>query len=80
MWHFKTRLGTFWVAPLAKETHKYYLGVDDHELGIYEDAERAAQDVHDQSTGYLKWDCLDRIRAPEHITEWVEGVPPEWDK
>ena len=40
--------------------------------------EQAAKDVHDQATGYLKWDSLPKVKAPEHIQEWVEGEPPNW--
>lgn len=79
MWYLKTRLGVFWVVPVVNARSKYYLGVDDQELGIYTDAEQAARDVHDQLTGYFKWDSQPRIQAPEHITQWVEGEPQQWE-
>ncbi len=88
MWHLKTRLGVFWVAPLSevetKQTskqnkhEKYYLGVNDEALGIYNDADEAAKDVHDQKTGYYKWDLETRVQAPLHINEWAEGEPKDW--
>lgn len=78
MWHLKTRLGVFWVAPLSDTPNKYYLGVDDHELGLYTDVERAAKDVHDQATGFLKWDLEPQVKAPEHIAQWKKGEPKEW--
>lgn len=82
MWYLKTRLGTFWVAPISSadrnSKNKYYLGVDDQELGIYSDIEQAAKDVHDQSTGFYKWDSQARVRAPEHIADWTEGEPKTW--
>lgn len=78
MWHLKTKLGIFWVAPVSDTPHKYYLGLDDHELGLYTEAEQAARDVHDQATGYLKWDVQKQVNAPEHITEWKEGEPKDW--
>lgn len=88
MWHLKTKLGTFWVIPvkdnLKKPKHihrsQFYLGVNDEELGMYTDAEQAAKDVHDQQTGFYKWDSQPRIFVPEHIDEWVEGEPTEWKK
>jgi hypothetical protein len=78
MWHLKTRLGTFWVAPVSDSGHQFFLGVGDQELGIYNDAEQAAQDVHNQSTGYLKWDIEVKVFAPRHITDWKEGEPQNW--
>ncbi len=78
MWYLKTRLGTFWVAPISDIKNQYYLGVDDQELGVYSDIEKAAKDVHDQSTGYFKWDSQARVKAPEHISQWTEGEPQTW--
>jgi hypothetical protein len=79
MWHLKTKLGVFWVAPaIEKANKKYFLGVNDQELGVYIDAEQAARDVHDQCTGYYKWDSQAKVQAPEHIAEWVEGEPKDW--
>lgn len=81
MWYLKTRLGVFWVVPKFEsdtKTHKFLLGVNDQELAVYTDVERAAQDVHDQATGFLKWDLQPKVKAPEHISEWVEGTPKDW--
>lgn len=78
MWHLKTRLGVFWVVPAIKSDSKYLLGVNDQALAGYSDAELAARDVHDQATGFLKWDSEAHIKAPEHITEWAEGEPKDW--
>lgn len=80
MWHLKTKVGLFWVAPVADLKDKYFLGINDQELGIYPDADQAAKDVHDQRTGYLSWDSQSRIKAPEHIFDWSEGEPKEWKK
>lgn len=80
MWHLKTRLGTFWVIPLLEEQNKYILGINDDELALYTDVEQAAKDVHDQATGFLKWDTQPQVKAPEHINEWVEGEPQDWHK
>lgn len=80
MWHLKTRLGVFWVVPMSSSENKFLLGVNDEELGLYTDVERAAKDVHDQATGCLKWDIQSTVRAPEHIREWAEGEPKSWDK
>lgn len=87
MWHLKTKVGVFWVTPIPendvnsykkKKNSKYFLGINDQELGIYTDAEEAARDVHEQRTGFYKWDCSSRINAPEHINEWVLGEPNDW--
>lgn len=80
MWHLKTRLGVFWVIPISEIENKYYLGVNDEALGVYQAAELAAKDVHDQSTGYYKWDSQARVKAPEHIDEWLEGEPRNWQE
>ena len=80
MWHLKTRLGVFWVVPMSSSENKFLLGVNDEELGLYTDVERAAKDVHDQATGFLKWDIQSTVRAPEQIREWAEGEPKSWDK
>jgi hypothetical protein len=80
MWHLKTNFGLFWVVPISEAESKYYLGVNDEPLGIYTDAEKAALDVHNQKTGYLKWDSQSRIKVPQHINEWDEGEPRDWAK
>lgn len=81
MWHLKTRLGTFWVVEKPttdSKQHKYCLGIDDEELGEYTDADKAASDVCSQSTGFLRWDCQSRIKAPADIAHWKEGEPENW--
>lgn len=81
MWHLKTRLGTFWVVEEGVEDTKegkYFLGINDEELGAYSDANSAAKDVHDQSTGYFNWDCQSKIKAPDDLQDWVEGEPENW--
>lgn len=82
MWHLKTRLGTFWlienVADNAEQADGYYLGIDDHELGVYNSADTAAEDVYAQQTGYLKWDCQSKVKVPKEISAWVEGSPEDW--
>ena len=79
MWHLRTKLGVFRVTPLIEGgSQKFFLGVNDQELGIYSDAEKAARDVHDQCTGYYQWDSHPKVRAPEHIAEWQAGEPNDW--
>jgi hypothetical protein len=78
MWHLKTKMGVFWVVPLTESRNKYLLGINDSELAFYTDIDQAAKDVHDQTTGYLKWDIDSKVKAPEHITDWVEGEPQTW--
>lgn len=77
MWHLRTKQGTFWVIE-APTTHKYVLGVNNDELGIYEDADAAAKDVHDQATGFFPWDCQSRAKAPDHVSNWAQGEPDNW--
>jgi hypothetical protein len=54
------------------------LGVNNDELGVYDDADAAAKDVHDQATGFYQWDCQSHVRAPDHLSKWVEGEPENW--
>jgi hypothetical protein len=77
MWHLRTRQGTFWVIE-SQETHKYVLGVNNDELGSYDDADAAAKDVHNQATGYFPWDCQSHAKAPDHVSNWVQGEPDNW--
>jgi len=78
MWHLKTRQGTFWV--IESPTHKYVLGVDNDELGLYDNADAAAQDVSHQTTGYFPWDCQSHIKAPDHVANWAQGEPENWSE
>lgn len=80
MWHLKTKMGTFWILPLRDAKHPYVLGVNDDELAFYTDIEKAAKDVHDQATGFLRWDTERAVKVPEHISEWANGEPQEWHK
>jgi hypothetical protein len=80
MWYLKTRVGVFWVVPVREAKSRYILGINDEGLAFYTDVEQAALDVHNQTTGYLKWDIERMPEVPEHITEWVEGEPKEWSK
>ena len=78
MWHLKTKLGTFWLVEASNNTEQYLLGINDQELGTYQDANIAAHDVYEQATGYFKWDSQAKIKAPTNITEWLEGAPDNW--
>lgn len=78
MWHLKTKLGIFWVIPISDVENKYFLGVNDDPLCEYRNAEEAAKDVYNQSTGYYKWDSQPKVKVPEHINEWLEGEPRDW--
>jgi hypothetical protein len=73
-------LGVFWVAQVSESPNQYYLGINDEELGKYSNAEEAAQDVHNQMTGFIKWDADSKVRAPEHIVDWATGEPKSWTK
>ena len=79
MWHLKTKLGTFWVVEANNDLKdRYFLGVNDQELGSYNDLDLAAKDVHEQATGYLQWDSQAKVKAPDNISQWVQGVPDNW--
>lgn len=83
MWHLKTKLGIFWVVEASKDTSSaqrksYYLGIDDQELGVYDDIAKAAKDVHQQATGYFSWDCQSKVQAPAVIGDWKQGQPEDW--
>lgn len=79
MWHLKTKLGTFWVVETNNEIkERYFLGINDQELGIYDNSETAAKDVHEQSTGYFKWDSQAKVNVPDSISQWTEGEPENW--
>lgn len=77
MWHLRTRQGTFWVIE-SPTTHKYVLGIDNDELGEYENADSAAKDVSEQATGYFPWDCQSHVKAPDQLSKWVVGEPENW--
>lgn len=52
--------------------------MNDDPLCEYRNAEEAAKDVYNQSTGYYKWDSQPKVKVPEHINEWLEGEPRDW--
>ena len=79
MWHLRTKQGTFWVIE-TPDTHKYVLGVDDDELGVYEDADEAAKVVCDQATGHLPWDAESHVTAPSQVASWSYGEPTNWEE
>ncbi len=79
MWHLKTKLGTFWLVEANNDTEdRYLLGINDQELGAYDNIELAAHDVYEQATGYLQWDCQAKIKVPNNISQWIEGTPENW--
>lgn len=77
MWYHKTKLGTFWIVESEKD-HRYYLGMDEDSLGIYDRLDQAIHDIKAQETGCLKWDQARNSDIPEDIREWVEGEPDDW--
>ncbi len=79
MWHLKTRQGTFWVAETpGTAKQEYHLGINDSELGTYENPNVAVKDVCEQMTGYFPWDCQSTISVPSEISHWTEGQPENW--
>ena len=79
MWHLRTKLGTFWVVEAPQgDQEQYYLGIDNYELGKYQNKEEAVQDVCQQNTGYFDWDCLTKVKVPGKISQWKEGEPRDW--
>ena len=79
MWHLRTKQGTFWVME-SPSTSKYILGVNNDELGRYENADAAAKDVSNQSTGFFAWDCQNHVKAPSLVASWIEGEPDNWNE
>ncbi|MDB6096057.1 MAG: hypothetical protein JWM09_335 [Francisellaceae bacterium] len=80
MRHLKTKFGVFWIAERSSKNGQYYLGIDNYELGLYQDAEQAALDVYSQVTGFLKWDSQLRVLAPKCLNDWSMGAPLEWQE
>ena len=80
MWHLKTRLGTFWVMESEdpKSSDKFLLGIDDDELAEFSSADDAAEHVYAQETGFYKWDCLAKHKAPPSLAQWETGAPEDW--
>lgn len=79
MWHLQTKQGTFWVVE-SPDTQKYVLGVGTDELGVYSKADDAAREVHDQTTGFFPWDAESHVQAPDHVSNWIEGEPNNWEE
>lgn len=77
MWHFKTKMGTFWI--LDKSSAEYVLGFENEPLKIYSDKDKAMADVQKQQTGFIEWDANNRVRLPKQTADWVEGQPDGWD-
>ena len=80
MWHLKTKFGTFWIIEANNDLQDgYFLGINDQELGSYNNLDIAVKDVYEQSTGHLQWDSQAKVKVPENISQWVEGSPEHWD-
>ena len=76
LYHYKTRVGTFWIAPQPNVPGRFWLGVDDEALGSYHSAEAAADDVYSQSTGYYEWDAIEEpVTSPCDLSDWIKGPP-----
>lgn len=79
MWHYKTKIGTFWIVE-SDEDHEYYLGMDEESLGHYERLDDAIKVIRSQETGNLKWDMVRQPDVPEDIHEWADGEPENWEE
>lgn len=77
MWHLKTQVGTFWILN-NPSSEKFLLGCDDEDLGEYTSLENAVGDLKNQETGFLKWDEQLRVKAPDNIEQWEQGIPEHW--
>lgn len=87
MWHFKTKLGTFWIvqpqeneAGVSSDDKRCYLGMDDTTIRAYGDIQDAVEDVYNHTTGEIQWDVDTRIKVPADIHQWQEGEPEIWRK
>jgi len=78
MRYLKTKLGTFWIAPALEYKGKYFLGVDDEALWLFDSPENASKAVAEQTTGFLNWDAQLRVKAPQGLQDWEEGEPKHW--
>lgn len=68
MWHFKSEIGVFWIAPVT--SGDFELWFEDDRLGAYPTVEAAADDVYSQATGWDRWDKLSSPAKPRGINEW----------
>jgi hypothetical protein len=78
MWHYKTKLGTFWI--LDRSSEDYLLGFEEEFLKSYQDPELAMRDVASQETGCIAWDMTNKVKLPKESRDWVQGQPREWDE
>ncbi len=78
MWHLKTKLGTFWIVKNEAKDQSFFLGCEDENLGQYESADSAVNDIHKRETGYLEWDEQSSLNVPTVLSEWAQGEPEYW--
>lgn len=78
MWHYLTKLGTFWIAEGDNKEEKYVLGLNDETLGVYHRVDDVILDIKAHSTGNLEWDSDTRLKIPTDLTMWQQGEPKDW--
>lgn len=71
----KSQIGTFWIRPQPGARHYYRLGFNDQRLELYQGAWKAAEAVHEHTTGFEQWDRRKELEAPSGLTEWEFGFP-----
>ena len=76
MWyHFKTKIGTFWICPEPHRPGLFRLNIDDVRLGDYTSPAAAANDACIQVTGWSERGLLESVKVPCDISEWTRGRP-----
>ena len=76
IYHYKTRVGVFWIKPQPQSPGRFWLGIDDTALGSYVSPMLAADDMYMHATGWDDWDSLDgSVGGPTDLSEWNRGLP-----
>jgi len=75
LFHYRTRVGTFWIAQQPGGRGRFLLGIGDEALGSYHSPAAAADDVYCQATGCYEWDALGPVTSPTDLSEWRKGPP-----
>jgi hypothetical protein len=72
MYIYNSEIGRFEIRQIGHM--RYDLWINEEMLGSYESAERAAEDVANFETDYLRWDTFknELENVPSDLSQWVE--------
>ena len=72
MYIYNSEIGRFEIRQIGHM--RYDLWINEEMLGSYESAERAAEDVANFETDYLRWDTFknELENVPSDLNQWVE--------